>query len=270
MPRSCKNHIQSSSNCFNFRNFLLNINLKTAKTVHVVPYIPVCVLMLCIRVGVRWGPFSIPGLKARYCTETAHNMVPCMSCQFGQAGAASKWSLSATLSLLYKFCTLATFIISNKNNTNICQLKVLKNIYFDARLSCCWQWCCWWKVGLASSAEKRSSGRLEITMRGVPPTKSGQISFSPISLIFFSILLMPQSCAVIFSVRNRTENFSSPYEIIWYGWSADENRPIRLAHLLPFPVWLVCVSQLGPHLRTPKLRVTPGSTPRIYYITEGV
>jgi hypothetical protein len=26
----------------------------------------------------------------------------------------------------------------------------------------------------------------------------------------------------------------------------------------------------GPHLRTPKLRVTPGSTPRIYYITEGV
>jgi hypothetical protein len=26
----------------------------------------------------------------------------------------------------------------------------------------------------------------------------------------------------------------------------------------------------GPHLRTPELRVTPGSTPRIYYITEGV
>jgi hypothetical protein len=29
-------------------------------------------------------------------------------------------------------------------------------------------------------------------------------------------------------------------------------------------------SHQGPHLRTPKLRVTPGSTPRIYYITEGV
>jgi hypothetical protein len=27
---------------------------------------------------------------------------------------------------------------------------------------------------------------------------------------------------------------------------------------------------LGPNRRTPKLRVTPGSTPRIYYITEGV
>jgi hypothetical protein len=26
------------------------------------------------------------------------------------------------------------------------------------------------------------------------------------------------------------------------------------------------VRVLGPHLRTPKLRVTPGSTPRIYYI----
>jgi hypothetical protein len=29
-------------------------------------------------------------------------------------------------------------------------------------------------------------------------------------------------------------------------------------------------TDLGPHLRTPKLRVTPGSTPRIYDITEGV
>jgi hypothetical protein len=27
---------------------------------------------------------------------------------------------------------------------------------------------------------------------------------------------------------------------------------------------------LGPHLRTPELRVTPGSIPRNYYITEGV
>jgi hypothetical protein len=34
------------------------------------------------------------------------------------------------------------------------------------------------------------------------------------------------------------------YVIIWYGRSADENRPIRLVHLMPFPVWLVCVSQL--------------------------
>jgi hypothetical protein len=34
------------------------------------------------------------------------------------------------------------------------------------------------------------------------------------------------------------------YEIIWYGWSADENKPIRQAYLMLFSVWLVCVSQL--------------------------
>jgi hypothetical protein len=41
-----------------------------------------------------------------------------------------------------------------------------------------------------------------------------------------------------------TTSVSRTYEIIWYGRSADENRPIRLGHLMLFPVGLVCVSQL--------------------------